>query len=408
MKVIATFLCVLVLSSALTIEDISDSLKSAAERVGRMTGMKPKTTSEKIKDAIKDTMSEVNYENLHALLKDLSKEVEEFSKETKESIGEAYEKTKDKLTTDIDLTTIENLLKKIPRDTMKTVREKTADIKEYGSDKIIELMRKLPHTQVLKSLKLILSEKDFNEFSNLLEGIHEPTLSESIIRKFESLSSKFTNMGDKIMKRLRLTGPHVLVPIAENFEDIEFITVVDILRRAGINVVVAGYDVSSDLVLKSVNKVSYMADISLDEVLSKNMKFDAIVVPGGIGAKDLLDCHDFVEMLKTYKKEGKLIGGICAGSGLVLAKAGLLDDVEATTYPDSYTSKYMMNKKFLKEEMVVDKKKNFVTAQGPGQGIKFGLKLVEMLVGQDRAIKIADELVLSGLYGKGKNGKTDF
>ncbi len=176
--------------------------------------------------------------------------------------------------------------------------------------------------------------------------------------------------------------PKILMPLADGFEDIEALAVVDILRRAGVNIVTAG--ISGNLVT-SVSKVRMHADTRLlDEDLNK---FDGIILPGGTAAVDILGkMPTLTKTLQDFAKNGKFIGAICAAPP-ILHKLGILADKKATAYPG-------LEKGFDRprsDRVVVDG--NIVTSQGPGTSIAFALKIVEQLMGREAALRISQQIV---------------
>ncbi|MCD6476814.1 MAG: DJ-1/PfpI family protein [Candidatus Aenigmarchaeota archaeon] len=172
----------------------------------------------------------------------------------------------------------------------------------------------------------------------------------------------------------------VMVPIFEGFEEIEAFTIIDVLRRAGINVEIVGL---GGMIIQSGQGVKVYADkrfIDIDD------KYDAIVIPGGPGYRNLILNQSFLSFLEKFGKQGKLIGAICAAP-LALAKVNLLMDKRATCYPGLEKNLDMPRD----DPVVVDG--NIVTSQGPGTALKFALKLVEILVGPQKAAQLKDALL---------------
>ncbi|MEK9628423.1 MAG: DJ-1 family glyoxalase III [Nitrospinota bacterium] len=171
----------------------------------------------------------------------------------------------------------------------------------------------------------------------------------------------------------------VLVAIAPGFEEIETITPVDILRRAGARVTLAG---TIPGVLEGSRGVKVQPDALLDDVL--NQEFDLICLPGGQPGTDNLKKDPRIEtILKRMKDEDKHIAAICAAP-LVLQKAGILEDKSMTCHP-SVQGEFGS---YIKDRVVVDEK--LVTSQSPGTAMEFSLKLVEILFGEERLNKVND------------------
>jgi 4-methyl-5(b-hydroxyethyl)-thiazole monophosphate biosynthesis len=178
--------------------------------------------------------------------------------------------------------------------------------------------------------------------------------------------------------------PKVLVPLAQGCEEIEAVTVIDILRRAGIEVISAGLD--SQPVCAS-RGVMLLPDTTLEAAL-KN-EFDMIVLPGGQPGTDNLKADArIINLIKRMSAQGKYVTAICAAPA-VLATAGLLDGKQATSFPGTLNS--FASVKQQPSAVVTDGK--FVTSRGPGTAIDFALTLVELLVGRAKRDDVEAGLV---------------
>jgi 4-methyl-5(b-hydroxyethyl)-thiazole monophosphate biosynthesis len=167
----------------------------------------------------------------------------------------------------------------------------------------------------------------------------------------------------------------VLVPVADGSEEIEAVCIIDVLRRAGCNVTVAS--VAGDIVTMS-RKVLLKADRRIGECLKE--QWDLVVLPGGMpGAEHLRDSANLTAILKEQVKAGRFYAAICAAPAVVLDHHGLLEGKRATCFP-GFTFK---SGPVLEDRVVVDR--NCVTSRGPGTAIEFALKLVELLVGAEKA-----------------------
>lgn len=170
----------------------------------------------------------------------------------------------------------------------------------------------------------------------------------------------------------------VCVLLAEGFEEIESLTVSDIIRRA---------NVDCDLVSIKGGKVksSHGVVIEADEIFDESMEYDLVVLPGGMpGATNLRDDERVIKFIKNQNKEGKLIGAICAAP-IVLAKAGLTEGRNITSYPGFEDE--LGNCNYLEESVVVDN--NIITSRGPATAMEFAYKLLEKLGYVDEADSIA-------------------
>ncbi|KAH8740033.1 hypothetical protein FG386_000860 [Cryptosporidium ryanae] len=177
----------------------------------------------------------------------------------------------------------------------------------------------------------------------------------------------------------------ILVAVANGFEEIEFISPVDILRRAGLDVVIG---VSGDsLEVVGTNGVSIKGDIFISQL---SAEFDAIICPGGMNCANTLgtDKH-LLKLLKDTKEKGKLIAAICASPVLVFEKNGLLNNIEkATCYPSMASE---LSKPDLSNDVCVSS--NVITSKAPGTSIQFALRIVEALCGASVSHSVAEMIV---------------
>ncbi|MBI3222329.1 MAG: DJ-1/PfpI family protein [Nitrosomonadales bacterium] len=176
----------------------------------------------------------------------------------------------------------------------------------------------------------------------------------------------------------------VLVPLAQGCEEIEAVTVIDILRRAGIEVISAGLD---DLPVLASRGVLLLPDTTLDLALQHD--FDMIVLPGGQpGTNNLKAEPRIIALLQKMAQQGKHIAAICAAPS-VLAAAGLLDGKRATSFPgclDGYAGIH-------RQDAAVVEDGKLITSRGPGTAMDFALMLVERLSGKARRDQVEAGLV---------------
>jgi len=179
--------------------------------------------------------------------------------------------------------------------------------------------------------------------------------------------------------------PKVLIPLADGFEEIEALALVDILRRAEIGVVLAGLRPGQ---VVSAHKVGIIPDETIDNVTVAG--FDMIILPGGQpGTDNLLKDFRVKRLLNDFNSAGKIIGAICAAP-IVLAEAGLLNGKRVTCYP-SYSDKLG---NALYEDTPVVSDGNLITSQGPGTAIAFALAVVSRLAGRHEAEAIGKDLLV--------------
>lgn len=179
----------------------------------------------------------------------------------------------------------------------------------------------------------------------------------------------------------------ILIPLAEGFETIEALSVVDVFRRAGAHVDLAA--IGDSLLVASSHNVQVMADRLLVDCIKEN--YDLIVLPGGIpGAENLKNSAVLAELLKKQNDEDKLYGAICASPAVVLEHHGLLKGKSATCHPLFVDQLSLQDK--AGEKVVVDK--NCVTSRGAGTSIDFGLDLVGILMGEEKKKEVAKGMAL--------------
>jgi 4-methyl-5(b-hydroxyethyl)-thiazole monophosphate biosynthesis len=173
----------------------------------------------------------------------------------------------------------------------------------------------------------------------------------------------------------------VLVPLAPGFEEIEAITVIDILRRAGVEVVTAG-TVSEPIVASRGTR--HLPDCSLDDVNAG--EFDMIVLPGGQpGTNNLRADPRIQRIIQDIRRRSGRVAAICAAPG-VLAAYGVLDGRAATSHPVTRDEVAARAARYSEERVVVDGP--VVTSRSAGTAMEFAFKLVELLCGQEKVAEV--------------------
>lgn len=184
----------------------------------------------------------------------------------------------------------------------------------------------------------------------------------------------------------------VLVFLAEGFEEIEALTPVDYLRRAGVEVVCAA-TASSSRNVKGAHEITVLADILLDSYLASLTEEtlpDAVVVPGGMpGAANIASCRSALSLIDSMVENNKIVAAICAAPALVLSKTKALIGKNWTCYPqmenEGDARKFSQNHK---EGLPFVCDGNLLTGRGPGAAEQFSMKLVELLCGSEISEKI--------------------
>lgn len=169
-----------------------------------------------------------------------------------------------------------------------------------------------------------------------------------------------------------MTAKRVLVPLAQGFEELEAVTIVDILRRAGIEVTVASLEGGA---VTGSHGIRVHADAALEDVAGR--EFDAIALPGGMpGADHLKRDPRVAAIVRRLHGSGRPVAAICAAP-MVLAAAGVLDGRRATSYPGFL--KDVAGTTVVDEAVVTDR--GVITSRGPGTALDFALALVAELAG---------------------------
>jgi len=170
----------------------------------------------------------------------------------------------------------------------------------------------------------------------------------------------------------------VLIPLAPGFEEIEALTVVDILRRAGAEVTLAG---TVDGPIKGRNRIRVMADISMDMA---GVDYDMIVLPGGAeGTENLKKDQRVRHAVEDLYARKRLVTAICAAPS-VLSAIGITRDSIITGHPSVMHE--LKARKISDERVVADG--NIITSQGPGTAMEFAFKLVEALYGPEKVAEV--------------------
>lgn len=177
----------------------------------------------------------------------------------------------------------------------------------------------------------------------------------------------------------------VLIPLAEGCEELEAITLIDLLRRAGIEVTVAGLAPGP---VAAAHGVRITPDTTLDEA---GTGYDMIVLPGGLPGADHLDADPRIrDLLREQSGSGGKVGAICAAPK-VLASAGLLEGKRATCYPGCIEEQRFPSTTFTGAPVEVDGA--VLTSRGPGTAIDFALAVIESLEGKTCRDEVEAQLV---------------
>ena len=170
-------------------------------------------------------------------------------------------------------------------------------------------------------------------------------------------------------------------------EEIEAVTVIDTLVRAGASVTTASV---GSLQVVCSRGVKLVADKLIGECTSTT--YDLIVLPGGMpGATNLHNCQPLQKMLQKQHADGKLVAAICAAPAVALQPIGILNNKRATCYPVPKFRDMLQPDFTSNDAVVVDG--NVITSQGPGSSLKFSLRLAELLYGSEMQEKLSNEML---------------
>ncbi|MFJ3459023.1 protein deglycase YajL [Scandinavium goeteborgense] len=187
-----------------------------------------------------------------------------------------------------------------------------------------------------------------------------------------------------------------LVCLAPGSEEMEAVTTIDLLVRGGIKVTTASVASDGELAITCSRGVKLLADAPLAQVADGD--FDIIILPGGLkGAEYFRDSTILVETVKQFHRSGRIVAAICAAAGTVLVPHDIFPVGNMAGFPglkDTIPADQWQDKR-----VVWDPRVNLLTSQAPGTSIDFGLKIIDLLVGREKAYEVASQLVLpAGIY----------
>jgi 4-methyl-5(b-hydroxyethyl)-thiazole monophosphate biosynthesis len=175
----------------------------------------------------------------------------------------------------------------------------------------------------------------------------------------------------------------VVVPLAEGFEEIEAVTIIDVLRRADMQVTAVYLKKNP---VTGSHSITVTADKNIDDVQASD--FDCIALPGGMpGSNNLKEDKRIIGLVRDFSDAGKITAALCAAP-LVLGHAGVLRGKRATCFPGFEGQ--MTGAEYVQEPVVRDG--TIITGRGPGCAIPFALELVAVLAGKEKAVDIKERM----------------
>ncbi|KAI6197408.1 hypothetical protein M3Y94_01220400 [Aphelenchoides besseyi] len=214
------------------------------------------------------------------------------------------------------------------------------------------------------------------------------------VRRFSSIVSRHSQTLSNVrplpimrhFSPLKTMSKTALIIATDGSEDIELTITSDVLRRANVNVTIAGLQDKDQITLS--RQISLNVDKHFKDVVDQD--FDAVILPGGPGSKNLAEDKRVGEILKRHEKNGKIIAAICAAP-TALKSHGIAPGISMTAYPNVADEIKNGGYKFSEQNVVVDS--NVVTSRGPGTAFDFALKIVELLAGDEVSSKVRSSIL---------------
>ena len=172
--------------------------------------------------------------------------------------------------------------------------------------------------------------------------------------------------------------------LTDGFEEVEAVTPIDLLRRAGLEVIVAGLEKKD---VTGSHGIRLTADVLLKDVKETP---DAIVLPGGPGADTLGKSEEVRSIVRFMASSGKIVGAICAAPAMVLAPAGVLEGKTATCFP-GLEGRLGSKTTFSEDRVVTDG--DIITSRGAGTAMEFSLELIKKLISAEKAREVSTQIL---------------
>lgn len=179
---------------------------------------------------------------------------------------------------------------------------------------------------------------------------------------------------------------NLYIQLAEGFEETEAVTIIDVLRRAGLNVI--SVSVTGNRMVKGSHNIEIKADILFEEV--DFASGEMIILPGGMpGSKNLNEHEGLRSQIVDYQKRGKYLAAICAAP-IVFGNLGILKGKRVVCYP-GYEA-HLVGAEVRSNPYIVDN--NIITGRGVGAALQFSLEIVRILKGEESAIQLRKAMLV--------------
>lgn len=180
----------------------------------------------------------------------------------------------------------------------------------------------------------------------------------------------------------------IIVFLADGFEEVEALTVVDYLRRK--DIVVETVSITEKQKVKGAHDIVVLADKRVSDIDNLEL-YDGAIIPGGMpGATNLRDDERVIEILKKMDEDKKLVAAICAGP-IVLERAGIVEGKRVTSYPGFEDT--LKNSTYIEEGVVRDG--NVITSRGPAFAVDFAIEIISYLLDDEKAKELKEDILYS-------------
>lgn len=178
----------------------------------------------------------------------------------------------------------------------------------------------------------------------------------------------------------------ILLFLADGFEEVEALTVVDYLRR--MDVEVNTVSITEDEKVKGAHNIVVIADKLIGQIKDIDL-YDGVVIPGGIpGATNLRDNDKVIDIVKKINEKKKLVAAICAGP-IVLERADIIKGKKVTSYPGFEDE--LKDVEYIEDNVVKDE--NIITSRGPALAVDFAIEIIRYLLGEEKVKELKEDIL---------------